>query len=71
MMLLRLMVNQRQKLADSSSNGRFPLWVKSTGQLNDISKCDLLRDNLAHPAKIDFPLEAIIVMKVIFTAMGQ
>jgi len=28
--------------------------------------CDLLRDNLAHPTKIDFLLEAIIVTKVTF-----
>ena len=28
--------------------------------------CDLLRDNPAHPAKIDFLLEAIIVTKVTF-----
>jgi len=39
--------------------------------------CDPLRDNPAHPAKIDFLLEAIIVMKVTFfenviiAAMGQ
>ena len=32
--------------------------------LRDI--CDLLRDNPAHPAKIDFLLEAIIVTKVTF-----
>ena len=39
--------------------------------------CDPLRDNPAHPAKIDFLLEAIIVTKVTFgenviiAAMGQ
>ena len=43
--------------------------------LRDI--CDLLRDNPAHPAKIDFLLEAIRVTKVTFgenviiAAMGQ
>ena len=40
-------------------------------------KCDPLRDNPAHPAKIDFLLEAIILTKVLFSenviiaAMGQ
>jgi len=39
--------------------------------------CDPLRDNLAHPTKIDFLLEAIIVSKLLFSAnviiatMGQ
>ena len=36
--------------------------LKPTGQII----CDLLRDNPAHPAKIDFLLEAIIVTKVTF-----
>ena len=31
---------------------------------NSTHICDHLRDNPAHPAKIDFLLEAIIVMKV-------
>jgi len=31
------------------------------------TKCDPLRDNLAHPAKMDFLLEAIIVTEVTFS----